>query len=376
MSDHYSSAQAEQGELPASVSSSNKRLYISYIRAIAACAVVQMHAIGGYLYWYGKGAANLHPQFIVADIYYSFLRWATPFFIMISGALLLGNPREQPLGAFLSKRMRRVLIPFAFWGVIYLLYYFRGSLYFGPLPQWKEVAGKIFYEDIYFHLWFIPMIAGLYLLTPVLKIWVKAASRRDMEYFMGLIFFFNMLHHYLPGFLVVKHFAWFGYIGYYLLGYYLSTYPIDIRWKRWIYPAAWLMPLLSACVVWWMSARKGEYDDTAFVYASPNILLMTGAWFLFLRDYDWERFARKYPRLHQATMYMAEVSFGVYFIHPLVLDVLKNGYLGVRINPHTFFDMPVPITLGGILTGVIAILLSVALISLLRRSAFVRQWLT
>jgi surface polysaccharide O-acyltransferase-like enzyme len=376
MSEHYSSAKSEQSQSSASESSSNKRLYISYIRGIAACAVVQMHAIGGYLYWYGKEAANLHPQFIAADIYYSFLRWATPFFIMISGALLLGNPREQPLGAFLSKRMRRVLIPFAFWGGIYLLYYFREPLYFGPPPQLKEVLYKIFYEDIYFHLWFIPMIAGLYLLTPVLKPWVKAISRRDLEYFLALIFFFNMCHHFLPGFLVVKHFAWFGYVGYYLLGYYLATYPVSHQWKRWLYPVALLIPLLSAGIVLWMSARKGDYDEAVFVYASPNILLMTGAWFLFLRDYDWERVAQRYPRLHRAAMYVAEVSFGVYFIHPLVLDVLKNGYLGIRINPHAFFNMPVPIALGGILTGVIATLLSVALISLMRRSAFVRQWLT
>ncbi len=373
MSAHYSSTLGGQSQ--ASVSSSSKRLYITSIRAIAACAVVQMHAIGGYLYWYGKEAAAFHTQFIVADIYYSFLRWATPFFIMISGALLLGNPREQPLGVFLGKRMRRVLIPFAFWGGIYLLYYFRGSLYFGSLPQWKEVADRIFYQDIYFHLWFIPMITGLYLLTPVLRIWVKAASRRDLEYFLGLIFFFNMCHLYIPGFLIVKHFAWFGYIGYYLLGYYLSTYPIGQSWKRWLYPVALLMPLLSAWLVWWMSARKGDYDETAFVYASPNILLMTSAWFLFLRDYDWEGFAQRHPKVHRVISYVSEVSFGVYFIHPLILDILKNSYLGVRINPHSLFDIPVPLTIGGIVTGIIATVLSVGLISLMRRFAFVRRWL-
>ncbi len=376
MSNHHHLARAGHNEAADVRISAQKRLYASYIRAIAACAVVQMHAIGGYLYWYGKEAAALHPQFIVADIYYSFLRWATPFFIMISGALLLGNPREQPLGVFLSKRMRRVLIPFAFWGSIYLLYLFRGQLYYGPMPTWSEIAQKVFYEDIYFHLWFIPMIAGLYLLTPVLKVWVRAASRSTMEYFLALIFFFNMCHLYLPGFLVVKHFAWFGYIGYYLLGYYLSTYSITPAQKRWIYPVALLMPPLSAWLTWYFSAQKSTYYEAAFVYASPNILLMTGAWFLFLRDYDWEKVMQRYPRLHKAVMYMAEVSFGVYFIHPLVLDVLKNGYLGLHINPHNILNVPVPIAIGGLLTGIVAILLSVALISLLRLSGFVRQWLT
>lgn len=375
MNDRYSSSLG-QGSLQEGIASQHKRLHLTYIRAIAACAVVQMHAIGGYLYWYGKEAAQFHIQFIVADIYYSLLRWATPFFIMISGALLLGNPKEQPLGVFLSRRMQRVMIPFVFWGSIYLLYYFRGPLWQGPLPKWSEITYKILYEDIYFHLWFIPMIAGLYLLTPVLRIWTRAAGRRDLEYFLGLIFLFNMLHHYLPGLLVVRHFAWFGYIGYYLLGHYLNVYPIGLPWRQWLYIIAVFMPLVSAGIVWWMSAQKGAYDDTAFVYSSPNIVLMSAAGFVLLRDYNWEHFAQRYPHLHQIALYVAEVSFGVYFVHPLILDVLKNGYLGIEINPHAFLSIPVPIGIGGVLTGIIATALSVGLISLLRLSKFVRQWLT
>ncbi len=343
---------------------------------MAAFAVVQMHAIGGYLYWYGKDAAALHPQFVVADLYYAHLRWATPFFIMISGALLLSSRREETLGAFLKRRMRRVLIPFAFWGGIYLLYLFREQLLYGPMPTWSQVSHKIFYEDIYFHLWFIPMIAGLYLLTPVLKLWVKATDRRHLEYFLIIVFISNAAHLYLPNLLIIKHFSWFGYIGYYLLGYYLSYYSPAPQVKRWIYVSALFMPFLSAWLTWWLSAQKGEYYDIAFVYASPNVVLMTSAWFLFLREYSWERFAQRYSWLHRKILRIAEVSFGVYFIHPLVLDVLKNGYLGVRIEPHYFLFSNVPIAMGGLLTGIVAFLVSALLVELLHRWSFGRNWLT
>ncbi len=372
---HCSQSSPAEASLTAVVKHPNKRLYAAYIRAIAACAVVQMHSIGGYLYWYGSEAAALHPQFITANIYYSHLRWATPFFIMLSGALLLSGSRQEEVKAFLSKRMRRVLIPFAFWGGIYLLYAFRGALYYGPLPTWQEVFHKVFYEDIYFHLWFIPMIAGLYLLTPLLRVWVRAMSRFELEYLLLLIFLFNAAHVYLPGFFIVKHFSWFGYIGYYLLGYYLSAHAISLRWKRWIYAGALLMPLFSAGLTWWLSAQKGTYAEEAFMYASPNVVLMTFGWFLFLRNVNWDAVAVRYPWLHRGAMYVAEVSYGVYFIHPLLLDALKNGYLGVTVNPHNFLNTPVPIALGGLLTSIVATGLSIGVIALMRRSAFVRRWL-
>lgn len=351
------------------------RLYANYIRAIAACAVVQMHAIGGYLYWYDPATPN-DVKFITADIYYGHLRWATPFFIMISGALLLGSSREQALLPFLKKRLRRVLVPFAFWGTIYFLYLYRGNFYYGPWPTWTEALNTIFYKDIYFHLWFIPMIAGLYLVTPILRVFTKHATRKQVEYFLGLIFFFNACHLLIPGIFIVKHFSWFGYIGYYLLGYYIGTFPIVWKWKRIIYPLALLMPLLSALITWWFTVQNGAYYEKTFVYASPNVLLLTGALFLFLRDFDWDAFANRYPRIHKATMYVAGVSYGVYFVHPLILDLLKNGYLlSIRINPHTFFNYPVHIAFGGILTAIVAIALSVGTIALLGKSETIKKWL-
>jgi hypothetical protein len=112
------------------------------------------------------------------------------------------------------------------------------------------------------------------------------------------------------------------------------------------------------------------------VYASPNVLLQTGALFLFLRDFDWDAFSNRYPRIHRATMYVAGVSYGVYFVHPLVLDVLKNGYIfGLHVNPHNFFNYPVHPAIAGPLVAILAIALSVGIITLLGKSATVKKWL-
>lgn len=352
-----------------------KRLYPNYIRAIAACAVVQMHSVGGYLFEFDP-AKPTSVQFLTADIFYGHLRWATPFFILISGALLLNPSREESTGEFLKKRLRRVLIPFAFWGTIYLLYLYRGNFYYGDLPTWEDVLHKIFFEDVYFHLWFIPMITGLYLLTPVFRIYIKYAQRSDIEYFLVLSFTITTLQHYLPGVFVVKYIGWMGYIGFYVLGYYLSTYPIEWKWKRIIYPLALLMPALGAYGTWWLTVRNGAYTDKIFMYTSPNMVLLITGWFLFLKDFDWGAFSTRYPRINRAINRLAELSYGIYFIHVIILDSIKNGYLfGWRITPHYFFNHPIHPAIGAPLVALFTILTAVGILSLLQRIPLVKKWL-
>ncbi|TNE67496.1 MAG: hypothetical protein EP344_01950 [Bacteroidetes bacterium] len=352
-----------------------RRLYPNYVRALAACAVVQMHSVGGYLYQFDP-ADPLNVNFVTADIFYSHLRWATPFFILISGALLLKPSKEQSTGQFLKKRLRRVLVPLAFWGTIYLLYKYRGNLYFGTWPGWDDIIDTVFYHDIYFHLWFIPMITGLYLLTPTFRIFIKHAQRRDIEYFLVLAFTITALQHYLPGIIFIKYIGWLGYIGFYVLGYYLGNYPIPHSWKKVIYPLALLMPAVSAFGTWWLSVHDGAYNAKIFVYSSLNVVIMIFALFLFIRDFDWGAFSVRYPRFNRVVNKLAELSYGIYFIHVLVLDVIKNGYIGGwRVIPSYFFNNPIHPAIGAPLVFLTALLISVTLISLLGRIPLVKKWL-
>ena len=350
-----------------------KRLYANYIRAIAAFSVVQMHSVGEYLFHFNP-AANTDIRFITADLIYSCLRWATPFFIMLSGTFNLLPSREETTGQFLRKRVSRVLIPFTFWSVVYLLYDYRGFIYDQKMPNWSEFWDKILYQDVYYHLWFIPMITGLYLLTPVFRIWIKNAQRSDIEYFLVLSFSITAIQHFSPSLFIVKYIGWLGYIGYYVLGYYLSTYPVN--WKKWVYPLALLMPALTAIATWWLTVKAGTYDNKIFVYFSPNVVLMAFAFFLFLKELDWSTFAVRYPRLNWAINRLADLSYGVYFIHVLILDVIKNGYIGGwHITSDTYFNYHIHPMIGAFLQATTVLLISLGIISLLSRVPVLNKWL-
>ena len=350
-----------------------KRLYANYIRAIAAFAVVQMHSVGEFLYRFDP-AANTDIRFLTADAIYSCLRWATPFFIMLSGTLNLNPSREETTRQFLRKRVSRVLIPFTFWAVVYLIYDYRGYIYDQKAPYWPELWGKILYQDVYYHLWFIPMITGLYLLTPVFRIWIKHAQRSDIEYFLVLSFSITALQHFSPSLFIVKYIGWLGYIGFYVLGYYLSTYPI--QWKKIIYPVALLMPALTAVGTWWLTVQAGSYDNKIFVYFSPNVVIMACAFFLFLKDFDWAAFSVRYPRFNRAINRLADLSYGVYFIHVLILDVIKNGYIGGwHITSDNFFNHPIHPMIGAFLQALLVVLLATGTISVLSRIPVLNKWL-
>lgn len=349
------------------------RVYANYIRVIAAFAVVQMHSVGEFLFRFDP-AASTEIRFLTADAYYSCLRWATPFFIMLSGMFMLSPSRDESTAQFLRKRISRVLIPFSFWSVVYLMYEYRDKIYFGEPIPWTAVWNKIWYEDVYFHLWFIPMITGLYLLTPVFRIFIKNAQRGDIEYFLVLAFSITALQHFITNLFVVKYIGWLGYIGFYVLGYYISTYPI--AWKKVIYPLALLMPPLTAWGTWWLSTKAGSYDNKIFVYFSPNVVLMSFALFLFLKDFDWPALANRYPRLNRAVARLAELSYGVYFIHILILEILKNGYIANQhVSSDVFFNHPIHPAIGAFLQALLVVSLSVASISLLSRVPVLKKWL-
>lgn len=375
--ENFTQNAVEESASPAIPTADRKRksLYVSYVRALAACAVVQMHTNGAYLYEFDP-ARPTDPLFVTADIFYSLLRWATPFFIMISGAMLIRPHSTETTKTFLLKRLQRVVAPFALWGVVYLLYPIRFDIINGTPINWPRMWQSLFYEDIYFHLWFIPMIAGMYLLTPVLRVFTRTASRRELEYLLAVIFISNAGHHFLPNILIIKHFSWLGYLGYYLLGYYLHMYAISLSWKKILYPLAILMPVVNALGTWWLTVQKGQYDEKLFVYASPTVLITTAALFLYLREMDWEAFALRNPRVHRGVMFIAGISFGIYFVHPVLLDMLKNGYIFVySVSPKDFFGIAMHPAIAGLLVSSIAFLLSILVITLLGKSPLLKKWM-
>lgn len=349
---------------------------LTYIRVVAVLGVITLHSSGESLFHFD--AKNpLDKNFVTGVFFYSFLRWATPFFILISGTLMLNaKKRDEDTVSFLKKRVSRILIPFVFWAFIYYSYENRGYFLSGQLPSYAPFITRFFFEEVYYHLWFIQMILGLYILTPFFRVFLKSAKKADIEYFLAICFISSATQNFFPTFFVAKYLGWFSFIGYYILGHYLSTYPIPLRFRKWLYVGGILSVFGHSIGTLMASNWNHAYYDHFFMYVSPTVIVLTIAFFTYLQHINWQRFALKFPNVNQVLLKINELSFGIYFIHVLILDLLKNGYVfNVKITYNSFLDIPVPPPVGVFATAFFVVLFSFLAIWGLQKMPFLRRFL-
>jgi surface polysaccharide O-acyltransferase-like enzyme len=115
----------------------------------------------------------------------SIARSAVPLFIMLTGALLLQpNKANEPLRVFFKKRWTRIGIPIIFWGAIFFAWDF---LIRGQSPTLLFVLQGVL-AGPYVHFWYVYVLVGLYLITPLLRIIVAHTNWRTIKYFLIIWF--------------------------------------------------------------------------------------------------------------------------------------------------------------------------------------------
>ena len=108
-----------------------------------------------------------------------------------------------------------------------------------------------------------------------------------------------------------------GYIGYLVLGYYLSikTYTYHRVKKKTI--AVLLIGAGIGCTIlgtYYNSILSGRFDKTFYDYLTPNVLLFSLGIFIFLKNINF-----KNSILRNVILSISKYSYGIYFVHILVL---------------------------------------------------------
>ena len=90
--------------------------YINVLRIIATYVVVTGHIS----IWSSYDAAPLGLDWWICKWIHCTGLFVIPVFVMISGVLLLENPRDESAATFYKKRMHRIGLPVLFWTAFYL----------------------------------------------------------------------------------------------------------------------------------------------------------------------------------------------------------------------------------------------------------------
>lgn len=309
---------------------------IDDLRALATVAVIVLHVSAGLVEQFGKVS---YDQWISGFLFNTISRFAVPIFVMISGALLLS--KDYPLTVFLQKRVVRIIVPFLFYAVIYITYYWIIRLIFGnqnSLTQTTDWAITLIRKGIVYHFWFVYMILSLYLFAPILGKWIRNSSEKEIFYFLLLWMFSNLMT--FPFFknvhfkVELSHFA--GYIGYFVLGYYLSNREISATYR--IRMVGILLFTLGLVITILPTLYQSYllHDPSAILvsYFYPNLIMMAVGIYLYFR---YSVFRLTY--IERYKVIVCKHSYGIFLIHILVLKWLSM--VGIHWNfTHPLIAIP------------------------------------
>jgi surface polysaccharide O-acyltransferase-like enzyme len=329
-------------------------LWIDILKLLAIFGVILLHVSAPFLVPF-----EISLEWWIGNIYDSLSRWCVPLFVMVSGALVVPGAEKLPLRQFLFIRMSKILIPFLVWSAIYFFcrIHFKGDdiTFSGFFPM-------LLIEPIYYHLWFIYMLIVLYLFAPVVSAFLNEAPEKHAWYLIALWFFWAsllpILHkpmdietYFNPG---MDDYSALRFSGYFILGYMLKD--------RWVRSKGQLSIVLLVFVIagavtiigtYVMSQNRGEFHPFFYKYSSVNVVAMSLSLFLLVKsifhtrmeitEQGKERIRMNSPKLLQK---IGVSVFGVYLIHALVLELLRDGHLGFTIDHTSAFGLAMPIAAG------------------------------
>jgi len=304
-------------------------VFADLLRIFATLAVIFLHIAGSHMADVGVDTGT----WAVLNLYDALVRWCVPVFVMLSGMFLLDPRQDRSLGRLFLHNGLHILLALLFWGGVYAV---ADCLQAGSGFSWESIWPAVrnaLRGNTHYHLWYLYMILGLYLVTPVLRAFVRGAGRGELLYFLGVCFLFASV---LPTAFQLWPDAtadiqtWYyrldlklvlGYVGFYVGGYYLREYTISRLAEACIY----VLGILGAVATVWgtsvLSRRTGSLYSALYGYTSPNVVFFSVAvvvLFRYVLGVSDERSRR------QRVSGLARLTFGVYLVHDLFIMLFNE----------------------------------------------------
>ena len=350
----------------------DRKVYIDLLRILACFSVIMLHSASQH--WYELSVTDF--RWIVCNTYDALFRFGVPVFVMISGALFLNRSGGIDLRHLYRRNILRLVTAYWFWSFVYGLWDCRA--WFGAEGTvWRDYVMEFLLGR--YHLWFIPMLVGIYVILPVLKTWTDHATKRQVEYFLVLFLILQIgistlriiriptMGEVVLQFINVEMVC--SYAGYFILGYYLRKYPPVQKQCRILYLLGIVGGIAAALVSILVSVHRGEANAAAYDSFSLFTCLVSVALFLFFQEQiahrDWSDRSRKWIGE------MSLNSFGIYLAHILILEALQS----IGIDSMFLFGKEVSGIWGIPCLALFCFLVGNMIITLLRRIPFAGKYI-
>jgi len=283
------------------------------MRVIAMFMVITIHVSNIYSRSYGVISDW---SYLFSLIYNTITRVSVPIFFMISGALLLDKKFNKKK---YIERIKRFLIVIIVWDLVYLIWdYFVLGMTYSPLY-------KLFIEPFRAHLWFLYSIILLYVFQPLLRKILSINKKFNIVLFILWLVFCTLS---MFNSTIASFFSLFSNMGYFVVGKYLYDYVKKNDLSKFNIIMIVMMILSFAGSIYLNSFASEKYNmfyNMFLAYRTPYIILASLLFFILIYNLFHDKKVNKY------IVILSEVSFGVYLIHGMFLDIshILFNYYGV-----------------------------------------------
>ncbi len=307
---------------------------VDLIRTVAIVLVILLHAAAFPPEIPVDVTPSVAWNWWTTNVYDAFGRFGLPLFVMLSGALLLEPSKaDEPLGVFFKKRFNRVGLPIIFWSIAY----FAWGIYVRGWPLSFNNVVQAVLSGSYVHLWFLYLLVGLYLVTPVLRILVKHLDWKKFKYLMVLWFVGTVTVPLINVFGAVNFnpvmFVFTNWMGYFLLGVFLQK----VKVRSWILMLAAALGIAGAVLgAYFSTALVGERVTTFFHESlSFNMIIASVAIYLLLIAIPQSRIENRHAKVNGLLHWISQNTLPIYLFHVMALESLELGFLGLTLNQTT-----------------------------------------
>ena len=301
-----------------------RKLHYDILRVLAAFSVVMLHSAAQF--WYELDIRST--EWIIANSYDALFRFGVPVFVMISGAIFLDQTYEVDVKRLYKHNILKLVVFYVMWSVMYRLF---------DIRNWdlKEAGIKAVLREFLmgrYHLWFIPMIAGIYVLIPVLKTWIENAKKKNIEYFLVLFFVFQIVSetiraltvsdeiHYILDLFNVEMVC--SYIGYFVLGYYLAHIGMGPKLKKILY--IMVLPSAVANIVLGFLLAFRANEPVGLIYDCYGVFTFIIAVALFIFVCDKGKNSGVNLKGEKVWKELSADMMGVYVMHVGIMEFTKE----------------------------------------------------
>ena len=165
--------------------------YLDIIRIVAIVGVLCNHIPLAAIHLFDKQATDIDRFLVNGNVHV--MHPAVLLFVMVTGALLLQPERIIDYRKILTKYVWRMVVILALVGTAFawMEIYFTDKHF--ALYQIPQALVNTLGGHTWKHMWYLYMLIGLYLITPLLKAGINQLSTKNLDWLIGIGLFFTSI---------------------------------------------------------------------------------------------------------------------------------------------------------------------------------------